>query len=356
MAKAKSLSSSFEKSGLSPGSLIHVGEVFDNDTMITLINYDAETLEQKTITRVEEILPYKDLSSTTWVNIDGLRDVELIRSIGQQFKIHTLVLEDILHTHQRSKFEDFDSYLFMVVKNLSLGLGEFSIEYEQISLLVFENFIFTFKEKPTLLFDPIKLRIQNSKGRIRHFGSDYLAYVVLDTVVDEYFALQDALDDLIEQIEDELLIEPTTATLSTIQQIRRELIFVRKSISPLRETLSGIHRSDSPLIDEKNRRYFADVYDHAIRVIESMESYRELITGMMDIYLSSVNNKMSETMKVLTVFASIFIPLTFIAGVYGMNFEYMPELKLRWAYPALWCFFITISISLMVYFKRKKWL
>lgn len=353
---AKSLSSSSEKTGLSPGSLVHVGEVFDNDTIITLINYDANTLEEKIITRVEEMLPYRDLPSTTWVNVDGLRDVELIRQIGQKFKVHTLVQEDILHTHQRSKFEDFDTYLFMVVKNLSLGLGEFAIEYEQISILVFENFIFTFKEKPTLLFDPIKIRIQNSKGRIRNFGSDYLAYVVLDTVIDEYFSLQDSLDELMEQIEDELLIDPTTATLSTIQQIRRELIFVRKSISPLRELLSGIQRSDSPLIDEKNRRYFADVYDHALRVIEAMESYRELITGMMDIYLSSVNNKMSETMKVLTVFASIFIPLTFIAGVYGMNFDYMPELKMRWAYPALWCFFITISLSLIVYFKRKKWL
>jgi magnesium transporter len=353
---AKSLTSSSEKIGLSPGSLIHIGEVFDNDTIITLINYDSSTLEEKVIRSVEEMLPYKDLPSTTWVNIDGLRDVELIRQIGQKFKIHTLVLEDILHTHQRSKFEDFDSYLFMIIKNLSLGLGEFSVEYEQISILVFENFIFTFKEKPTLLFDPIKIRIQNSKGRIRNFGSDYLAYVVLDTVVDEYFSMQDSLDDLIEKIEDELLIDPSIATLNTIQQIRRELIFVRKSISPLRELLSGIQRSDSDLIDEKNRRYFADVYDHALRVIETMESYRELITGMMDIYLSSVNNKMSETMKVLTVFASIFIPLTFIAGVYGMNFEYMPELKVRWAYPVLWCFFVTISVSLMVYFKRKKWL
>jgi magnesium transporter len=353
---AKSLSSSYEKTGLSPGSLVHVGEVFDSETVITLINYDATTLEEKIITSVDEMLPYKDLPSTTWVNIDGLRDIELIRTIGKKFKIHTLVQEDILHTHQRSKFEDYETYLFMVVKNLSLGMGDFSIDYEQISILVFENFIFTFKEKSTLLFDPIKIRIQNSKGRIRNFGSDYLAYVVLDTVVDEYFSLQDSLDELMEKIEEDLLIDPSTETLSTIQKIRRELIFVRKSISPLRELLSGIQRSDSALIDEKNRRYFADVYDHALRVIEAMESYRELITGMMDIYLSSVNNKMGETMKVLTVFASIFIPLTFIAGVYGMNFDYMPELKVRWAYPALWCFFISVSIGLMTYFKRKKWL
>lgn len=351
-----SLSSTSEKAGFSPGSLVHVGEVFDHDTLITLINYDNVTLEQKQVTSIEEILPYKEMTSTTWVHIDGLHNTELIRQIGQHFKVHTLVQEDILNTQQRSKFDDYEHYLFMVVKNLSLTQTEFAIDYEQISILVFKNFIFTFKEKPTLLFDPIKLRIQNSKGRIRHFGSDYLAYVVLDTVVDGYFTLQDSLDELMETIEDELLMSPTNETLITIQQVRRELIFVRRSISPLRELLSAIQRSESTLIDAKNHRYFADVYDHALRVIEAMESYRELITGMLDIYLSSVNNKMSETMKVLTVFASIFIPLTFVAGVYGMNFEYMPELKMRWAYPALWGVFISISVGLMIYFKRKKWL
>ncbi len=344
------------KAGLSPGSLIHVGEIFDNDVIITLINYDKTALEQKIITSIDEILPYKDKTSTTWVNIEGLHNTELIRQIGEHFKVHTLVQEDILNTHQRSKFDDYGHYLFIVLKSLTLKPGKFTIDYEQISLLVFKNFIFSFKEKPTLLFEPILIRIKNSKGRIRHFGSDYLAYVVIDSVVDDYFSLQDSLDELLEKIEDELLTAPTQATLATIQQMRRELIFVRKSISPLRESLAGLSRSDSELINEKNTRYFADVHDHALRVIEAMESYRELVTGMLDIYLSSVNNKMSETMKVLTVFASIFIPLTFVAGVYGMNFEYMPELKMRWAYPALWGFFITLSISLIVYFKRKKWL
>ncbi len=353
---AISVSSTADKAGLSPGSLVHVGEVFDHDTLITLINYDKVNLEQKQITCIEEILPYREKTSTTWVHIDGLHNVELIRQIGVHFKVHTLVQEDILNTHQRSKFDDYEHYLFIVLKNLSITPNDFVIDYEQISILVFKNFIFTFKEKPTLLFEPIKVRIQNSKGRIRHFGSDYLAYVVLDTVVDGYFLLQDTLDEAMEIIEDELLIAPTNETLTTIQQMRRELIFVRKSISPLRELLAGIQRSDSVLINEKNRRYFADVYDHALRVIETMESYRELVTGMLDIYLSSVNNKMSETMKVLTVFASIFIPLTFVAGVYGMNFEYMPELKMRWAYPALWGVFIVISVGLMLYFKRKKWL
>ncbi len=352
----ESVNSMAKKTGLSPGSLIHVGEVFDHETLITLIHYDKETLEQKNLRSIDEILPYQDKTATTWVHIDGLKNAQLIQQIGRYFKVHSLVLEDILNTQQRSKFEDYGDYLFIVIKSLALKKNDFTIEYEQISLLVFKNFIFTFKEKPTLLFEPIKVRIQNGNGRIRLFGSDYLAYVVIDTIVDGYFVMQDLLDELLETTEDELLIEPSQDILFLIQKIRRELIFIRKSISPVRELLGSLYRSDSSLINPKNYHYFSDVYDHVLRIIESLESSRELICGMFDIYLSSVNNKMSETMKVLTVFASIFIPLTFVAGVYGMNFDYMPELKVRWAYPALWGFFISTTIGLVVYFKRKKWL
>ena len=350
------LSSSAAKARLSPGSLVHIGEVFNPDVRITLIHYDKEKLEEKTVTSLEEILHYKDKPATTWVNIEGLQDVELIGQIGRHFKVHTLVQEDILNTHQRAKFDDYEHYLFIVIKSLSLKKESSVIDCEQISLLVFNNFLFTFREKSSLLFESIKQRIQNSKGRIRLFGSDYLAYVVLDSVVDDYFVLQDALDEWVEAVEDELLLAPENSILKTIQKMRREVLFVRKAIAPLRELLGEIVRSESHLINQKNYRYFADSYDHVLRIMETMESTRELIIGMLDIYLSSVNNKMSETMKVLTAFASIFIPLTFVAGVYGMNFEYMPELKMRWAYPALWVFFISTTISLIVYFKRKKWL
>jgi magnesium transporter len=230
------------------------------------------------------------------------------------------------------------------------------VAYEQVSLLVLDKFVFSFKEKPDDIFDPILAQLNNEKGRLRNFGTDYLAYVIMDTVVDEYFTLQDKLDELIETVEDELLSSPSARTLATIQIIKRELIFLRRSVSPLRELLAGIQRSESGLLQERTKRYFGDIYDHAIRVIEAMESCRDLIAGMMDIYLSSVSNKMNETMKVLTVFATIFIPLTFIAGVYGMNFEYMPELKWKWAYPALWGVFIAISVFLLGYFKKKNWL
>jgi magnesium transporter len=352
----ESLSLSSEKAGLPSGSLVHVGEVHEYENRISVIDYSKSTIEKRTVKAIADILPYKQTDTVTWVNIEGLTDVSIIDAIGRHFDIHSLVLEDILNTHQRPKLEDYNDYLYIVLKALALGHNGFIVEYEQISVLILNKFVFTFKEKPDAIFDPILSQLDNEKSRLRNLGTDYLAYVIMDTVVDEYFALQDALDELIESVEDDLLTNPSVQTLSTIQKIKRELIFLRRTVSPLRELLANIQRSESTLIQERTKRYFADVYDHAIRVIEAMESYRDLITGMMDIYLSSVSNKMNETMKVLTVFASIFIPLTFIAGVYGMNFEYMPELKWRWAYPVLWVVFVGISVFLLSYFKRKKWL
>ncbi|MGR8997770.1 MAG: magnesium/cobalt transporter CorA [Gammaproteobacteria bacterium] len=353
---SESLSSAAEKSGLPPGSLVHVGEVHEHEHKISVLNYNKSTLEKHTVKSIEELLAYKTSNSITWVIVDGLKNVGIIDAVGRHFDIHALVLEDILNTHQRPKFEEFDDYLFIVLKAISLGKEEFNIDYEQISLLILNNFVFTFQEKPDVIFDPIIKRLNNDKGQIRNLGADYLAYIIMDTVVDEYFALQDTFDELIEAVEDDLLTDPSTKTLSKIQKFKRELIFLRRNISPLRELLAAIQRSESPLLDAKTKRYFGDIYDHAIRIIEAMESYRDLIAGMLDIYLSSVSNKMNETMKVLTIFASIFIPLTFIAGVYGMNFDYMPELKWRWSYPVVWLVFIGVSVFLLRFFKKKKWL
>ena len=353
---SESLSSASKKSGLAPGTLVHIGEVHEHEHSIMMMNYNSTKLEKHTINSIEELLPYKTTDSVTWVIIEGLKDIAIADAIGQYFDIHPLVLEDILNTNQRTKFEEYPDYLYFVIKATSLHKGRFNIEYEQISILVLKNFVFTFMEKPDALFNPIINRLNNEEGHLRNSGSDYLAYVIMDTVVDEYFTLQDAFDELIESIEDDLLTHPSVETLVTIQKIRRELIFLRKTVSPLRELLAAIRRSESPLFDERTKRYFADIYDHSIRIIEAVESYRELISGMLDIYLSSVSNKMNETMKFLTVFASIFIPLTFIAGVYGMNFEYMPELQWKWSYPILWSVFIGIAVSLLFYFKKKKWL
>jgi magnesium transporter len=353
---SKSLSYASKKSGLPPGSLVHVGEVHKHEHTITVIDYNKSTLAIHTIKTIDELLHYQTSDSVTWVIIDGLKDVSIIEAIGQYFDIHALTLEDILNTHQRPKFEEFDNYLYIVIKALSLGADEFNVEYEQVSLLLLDKFVFTFKEKPDAIFDPIITRLNNDKSHLRNLGTDYLSYIIMDSIVDEYFALQDSFDELIENIEDELLSDPSSETLGTIQKIKRELIFLRRSVSPLRELLASIQRSESPLLNDKTKRYFGDVYDHVIRVTEAIESYRDLIAGMLDIYLSSVSNKMNETMKVLTVFMSIFIPLTFIARVYGMNFEYMPELKWKWGYPILWAVFIGVSVFLLRFFKKKKWL
>ncbi len=353
----KSLNNASEKSGLPPGSLIHVGDVHESLTRMSVIDYSKENIEEQEIESVDDILKYKDSNTVTWVIIEGLTNVTIVERIGAIFGIHNLVLEDILNTHQRPKFEEYDDHLYIVLKSLLTENERFTVAYEQISLLVLKNFVFVFKEKTDDLFKPVQQRLKTSKGRLRSLGSDYLTYAILDTIVDQNFIIIDSLDDAITSVEDSLLAsEPTQDTLHTIQMLKREIISIRRNVSPIRELMSGMLRSESDLINEKTHIYLRDVSDHAIRVIESIELYREILTGLLDIYISSVSNKMNEVMKVLTVFASIFIPLTFLAGIYGMNFEYMPELKWKWAYPVLWAVFVSIPVVLLIYFKRKKWL
>lgn len=352
-----SLNNVSEKSGLPPGSLIHVGNVLDSVTSMTVLDYSKESTEEQRIQSIDDILKYKDSDTVTWVIVEGLTNVPIVRRIGDIFCIHPLVLEDILNTHQRPKFEEYDDYLYIVLKSLIPENKPLTVAYEQISILVLKNFVIVFKEKKDDLLKPIQERIKTSKGRLRSLGSDYLTYAILDTIVDQNFILIDFLDDVIVSIEDSLLAsEPPKNTLHTIHMLKKEIITIRKNVSPIRELMAGILRSDSELIDVKTHIYLRDVSDHTIRVIESVESYRDILTGLLDIYMSSVSNKMNEVMKVLTVFASIFIPLTFLAGIYGMNFEYMPELKWKWAYPTLWSVFVIVPVVLLIYFKRKKWL
>lgn len=353
---SESLSYASDKTGLPPGSLVHVGDVLEPVTRMSVIDYSKEVLEERQIQSLDEILQYKERDSVTWVIIEGLANVGIVEKIGELFGIHPLVLEDILNTHQRPKLEEYDDYLYLVLKSLLPEDGRFSVSYEQISLLVLENFVFTFKEKTDELFYPVLQRIRNSNSRFRSLCSDYLMYAILDTVVDQGFILIDALDDAVTSVEDELFTSPTQDTLNTIQMLKREVIIIRRNISPIRELMAGLLRSESGLIHEGTYLYFRDVSDHTTRVIESIESYRDILSGMLDIYISSISNKMNEVMKVLTVFASIFIPLTFLAGIYGMNFDYMPELKWKWAYPTLWVAFIAIPAVLLVYFRKKKWL
>ncbi|MCF7969649.1 MAG: magnesium/cobalt transporter CorA [Methylococcaceae bacterium] len=349
--------SSADKSGLPPGSLVHIGEVHNINTNVSVIQYNDDSLVHHDDVLFSELGQFNSDNLKTWINVDGLSDTRVVESIGKEFGIHPLVLEDILSTHQRAKLEEYEDYLYLVVKGISINSGDdFKLQYEQISILLLKNHVITFKERADDVFKPIYYRLENSKGRLRKSGSDYLTYAVLDAIVDEYFVVEDGLDGIFESLEDNLLLQPGPEVLHSIQQMRRELISMKRNISPLRELLSTIKRSDTALLKEDTLRYYDDVYDHVLRVTDALESYREMIASLQDVYLSSISNKMNETMKVLTIFASIFIPLTFIAGVYGMNFEYMPELKWRWAYPVLWSVFISTGLGLLVIFKKKKWL
>lgn len=350
-----SLNTISQKTGMPPGTLIHVGAVLETESKISLIDFTKEHLVEKSITAIDELLEYREKESMTWINIEGLHNVAHIEAIGRLFDVHPLVLEDILNAHQRPRFEEAENYLYIVLKSLSLKEKAFSVNYEQVSILLFKNFVITFKERKDDLFLPLYQRLQNSQGRLRSEGADYLTSAILDLIVDMNFTLLDSLDLLTDAVEDELLTDPTPETLLQIQQIKRELIYIRKSVSPLRELLTAILRSSTRLIAKRNHPYFRDIYDHSLHITEEIETYRDILTGLLDIYISSVSNKMNEIMKVLTVFASIFIPLTFMTGVYGMNFKYMPELDWRWSYPALWVGFILFSVLLFLFFKKKKW-
>ena len=328
----ESPSNASKKLGLPPGSLIHIGEIHHSQTKMTIVDYSQESIEVTQIGSLEEILKYNESDTITWVIIEGLTNIKIVARIGELFNIHQLVLEDILNTNQRPKFEEYDDYLYIVLKCLLSEDENFTVNYEQVSLLVLKNFVFMFKEKIDDIMQPVIQRIKSPKSRFRSSQSDYLAYAILDIIVDQNFILIDDLDDAVTDIEDKLLTsEATLDTLHTIQKLKREMISIRKNISPLRELMAGMLRSETDLIHEKTQIYLRDVSDHALRVTESIESYRDILSSLVDIYISSVSNKMNEVMKVLTVFASIFIPLTFLAGIYGMNFEYMPELKWKWA-------------------------
>jgi len=344
------------KAGLPPGTLVHVGEKKAEKVKITIMDYNQTAFQENEVQTVEECFPFKETSTVTWINIDGLHQVDIIKKIGEHFEIHPLIQEDILHTGQRPKMEDLDSYILVILKMLRYDDKVSTVRTEQISIILGSTFVISFQEMKGDVFNPLRERIRTGKGRIRRMGADYLAYSLLDSVVDHYFILLEKCGERIEALEGDLALNPKPETLQAIHNLKQEIIFLRKSVWPLRELISGLERVESSLIHDNISMYLRDLYDHTIQVIDSVETYQDILSGMIDLYLSSVSNKMNEVMKVLTVFASIFIPLTFIAGIYGMNFEFMPELKIRWAYPALWGLMIAVAAILLTFFKRKKWL
>jgi magnesium transporter len=356
LSRKRLLPKTSHKAGHSPGTLVHVGKAPSAGVDLRRIDYNPQHMTDQAVDNPLDCRPMPEATTVSWINLNGVHDLPLLEQIGANFTLHPLALEDIVNTEHRPKFEDFDSYLFLVLKMLHYDISTAEIHTEQVSLVITPNTVLSFQEKQGDVFEGVRERLGSNKGRIRKMGSDYLAYALLDAVVDSYFAILEQIGEQVELLEDELVLQPTPETLVKIHHFKREMILLRKAVWPLREMIGGMQRSESPLIAESTGIFLRDVYDHTIQILDTVETFRDVLSGLLDLYLSSISNRMNEVMKVLTIIATIFIPLTFIAGIYGMNFEHMPELHWRWSYPALWLIMLAAGGSMAFYFKRKRWL
>ncbi len=346
-----------QKSGLPPGTLVHIGRQRAEKAKITVIDYDEKQFAEEQFESIDACFAFKDKPTVTWINIDGIHQSEIIEKTGACYNLHPLVLEDIQNTEQRPKIESYADYLYIVLKMLYFDDASGAVSTEQVSLIVGQNYVISFQEGVEGdVFGHLRERLRNEKGRARKLGADYLAYSLIDAIVDNYFVILEKLGENIEMLEEKLVTNPTTTTLHDIHFLKREMIYLRKAVWPLREVISIFSRTDSDIVQESTRIYLRDVYDHTIQVIDTVESYRDMVSGMLDIYLSSVSNRMNAVMKVLTIIATIFMPLTFLAGVYGMNFKHMPELEWRYGYFMLWGVMLIIAIWMLIFFRKKKWL
>lgn len=342
--------------GQIPGTLVYTGKKSDKNFHVECFDYTKENIVESALINIEDAINYKDTESVTWINVDGLKYTDQIANIGQQYDLHPLVLEDIVNTTQRPKIDVYDNYLFVVLKMLYYDKNE-NIVIEQVSMVLGKNYVITFQEAEGDVFDTIRERLRFANGRIRGLKSDYLMYALIDSIVDNYFSIIEVLGNKIEDLETELFAGNARENISTeVQQLKREILKVRRAIFPLREIINRIEKGEHPLIYKRTITYYRDIYDHLIQVSENIDIYREMIWSLMDMYMTTISNRMNEVMKVLTIISTIFIPLTFIAGIYGMNFEYIPELQYKHGYFVLWGIMILMFIGLIFYFKRKKWL
>ncbi len=345
-----------EKAGFSPGTLVHVGERKTDQIRITLMDYDSDGVREETPDDIETCLACRKTPGVTWINIDGLHDTALIEKIGGCFDIHPLILEDILHIGTRPKIEVFDTFIFLVMNMLHHDPESGDILIEQFSLILGDHFVLSFQERPSGVIQSVKERVRSDKSRIRRKGADYLTYALMDTVVDHYFIVLEHLGEEIENMEEALITAMDRNTFDVINTMKSKLISLRRTVSPLRELISGIQKDDSGLIDETHLIFFRDIHDHVIQIQETIDMYRELVSGLHDTFLANVNHKMNEIMKTLTITATLFIPLTFIAGIYGMNFKYMPELDWRWGYFAVWGLIVSVVGVMLYFFRKRDWL
>ena len=345
-----------KKIGLPPGELVFIGEEPDEAARLSLLAYDADHLDARPLPALDELGALPEAPAVTWINLDGVHDVQLVERLGERFGLHPLVLEDIVNTGQRPKAEDHDDFFFATLKMMRVGAEGRALPSEQVSLVVGPNYVLSFQERPGDVFDPVRDRLRAGRGRIRRAGAGYLAYALLDVIVDNYFAVLEHFGEQTEALEEEVLGDPGPEVQHQINHLRRSLISTRRAIWPVRELLATLDRSDSPLIASETHRFLRDVYDHAVQVIDILESLREVLAGLNDLYMSSLSNRMNEVMKVLTIIGTIFIPLTFVAGIYGMNFDHMPELHAEYGYPIALAAMLALALVLVVFFRRKGWL
>lgn len=345
-----------KRAGLPPGALVYLGEKRVDKASITVIDYSQDNIREASPATLAECIEFINASSVTWINVTGIHDVDIIGEMGDVFGLHPLVLEDIIHTGQRPRIEDHEEYLFIVLKMLYRTENTGTIASEQVSIILGKNYVLTVQEADQDVFGVIRERVRAGKGRIRSMGCDYLAYAILDAIVDNYFTVLEDIGERIESVQQDVSRSAGPETLDRIQRLKREMVFVRRYLWPVREVAGGLHKTESPLFSESLAPYVRDVYEHALHVIDNIEILRDMLSGSLEMYMTIVSNRMNEIMKVLTVIATIFIPLTFVAGIYGMNFDHMPELHWKYGYVGALLVMVAISAGMIALFRRKKWL
>ena len=350
----KSIRKRSAKAGLPPGSLVYLGEPGIGRPVLTLIEYDAETYREEQPASVAQISAAS--GKTLWLNVHGLNEPALLEEIGKRFSLHPLVLEDILNTDQRPKVEDYSAYLFFVAKIFEYNATNQAITTDQVSIVLGQGFVLTFQEKPTGTFAPLRERLKNAKGQIRNKGADYLAYALLDSVVDRYFICLETLAEQAESLENLVVTRPTQKLLRELHGIRRKTLFLRRAVWPLREVVSLLARGESTLLARDTLPFLRDVYEHTVYVIESLDAIRDLIAGLMDIFVTSLNNRINLQIRLLTVITAIFLPLTLLTGIFGMNFKNMPPLEWEGGFYLLMVFMLAIALGLLAVFWRIRWL
>src|SRR5262245_9644897 len=342
------------KTGLPPGTLVHIGENKTDKVTMTAFNYAGVRCDEYQILSLDELASQTD-ESITWLNVSGVHKMDILESCGKKFQLHPLLVEDIANTDQRPKLDDYETCLFLVMKMLSVTDRQ-EIVVEQVSLILERNVVLSFQENGTDVFTPVRDRLRGGKGRLRQYGADYLFYALVDAIVDQYFAVVEVLGEKIEALQDLVVSDPKPETLHQIHDLKRQLLFLRRAVWPLREVTNSLSRSECAVLQESTKVFFRDVYDHVVQIVDTIETLREMVSASLDIYLSSISYRLNAVMKVLTIITTIFMPLTFIVGIYGMNFENMPELKWEWGYPMIVGIMVMIVIGMLGFFKRKKWI